>query len=67
MRGVGPAHPDRSEVVVTADLEPGVPVRIVKYATYQTSRAVAAEELASPCLRTLDRVKRDGSDELLPP
>ena len=59
------AQPDRSEVVVMADLEPGVPIRIVKYVTYQTSRAVAAEDLGARCVRTLDRVRRDGFEELL--
>ena len=59
------ADPGGSEVVVTADVEPDTSVRIVKYAAYQTSRAVPARDLAARCARTLDRVRRDGFDALL--
>ncbi len=59
------ADPDRSEVVVTVDLDPGSPIRIVKYVSYQTSRAVPPRDLAARCTRTLDRVKREGFDALL--
>ena len=58
-------HPDASELVVTAAAEPDVPLRIVKYVTYQTSRAVPAEELGDRCRRTIDRVQPEGFDTLL--
>lgn len=48
--------PDLAEVVLSADAQPGVPVRVVKYATYQTSRSTPPRELAARCHRTLDRV-----------
>lgn len=47
---------DLTETVLTAEARPGVPIRIVKYATYQTSRSVAPRDLAKRCRRTLDRV-----------
>jgi alpha,alpha-trehalose phosphorylase len=53
--------PDLSEVVITAEAEPGVPIRIVKYAAYQTSRAVPSRDLVPRCERTLDRAVRGGS------
>ncbi|MDQ4133050.1 MAG: glycoside hydrolase family 65 protein [Actinomycetota bacterium] len=59
------ADPVESEVVLTADAQPGVPLRIVKYVTYQISRSVPTEELGERCVRTLDRVKRDGFDTFL--
>lgn len=47
---------DLTETVLTAEARPGVPIKIVKYATYQTSRSVAPRDLAKRCRRTLDRV-----------
>lgn len=47
---------DLAETVVLAEAQPGVPIRIVKYATYQTSRSVSPKDLAARCHRTLDRV-----------
>ena len=55
---------DSGEVVVSADALPGVPVRITKYATYQTSRGIGVPELVDRCRRTLDRAVRDGFDAL---
>ena len=57
-------RPGAAELVLTADAEPDVPLRIVKYATYQTSRAVPAEELGDRCRRTLARIGGDGFDAL---
>ncbi|HWC10238.1 MAG TPA: glycosyl hydrolase family 65 protein [Acidimicrobiales bacterium] len=59
------AAPDGSEVVLTIDARPGEPIRLVKYACYQSSRAVPAEELGERCSRTLARARRDGFDALL--
>jgi alpha,alpha-trehalose phosphorylase len=56
---------DRSELVLTIDAPPGVPIRITKYASYQTSRSSSARELTERCSRTLDRARRDGFDALL--
>ncbi len=53
------------EVLLTADAVPGVPIRVTKYATYQTSRSIPVPELVNRCRRTLDRAVRDGFDMLL--
>ncbi|HYF24218.1 MAG TPA: family 65 glycosyl hydrolase, partial [Baekduia sp.] len=55
---------DRSEVIVTADGQPGVPVRITKFAAYQSSRSAEPAELAERCRWTLDRVVRGGFGDL---
>jgi alpha,alpha-trehalose phosphorylase len=56
--------PDVSEVVITAEAEAGVPIRIVKYVAYQTSRSVPARDLVPRCERTLDRAVRVGFQTL---
>jgi len=56
---------DVGEAVLTADAEPGVPIRIIKYITYQSSRSASSAELVARCGRTLDRALRDGADALL--
>jgi alpha,alpha-trehalose phosphorylase len=56
---------DRSDVVVTVEAEPGVPIRIVKFIAYHSSRTAPPRELLERCSRTLDRVVRDGFDALL--
>ena len=56
------AREDSIEVVVTAEGLPGVPIRITKYATYQTSRSIAVSELVDRCRRTLDRAVSGGFD-----
>ena len=55
---------ETGEVLLTADAVPGVPIRITKYATYQTSRSIPVPELVERCRRTLDRAVRDGFDVL---
>jgi alpha,alpha-trehalose phosphorylase len=59
------ADADASEYTVAVDAEPGVPIRIVKYATYQTSRNVAVEELARRSQHTLRRVAAAGFGALV--
>jgi alpha,alpha-trehalose phosphorylase len=59
------ADADASEFVLAVDVEPGVPVRLVKYAAYQNSRSVDAEELAERCGRSLDRVGGAGFESLV--
>ena len=63
-QAAGSLGDDASEVVVTADALPGVPIRITKYATYQTSRSIPVPELVDRCRRTLDRAVRDGFDHI---
>jgi alpha,alpha-trehalose phosphorylase len=55
---------DLAEVVITADARPDVPLRLVKYVAYQTSRAVPARDLVPRCERTLDRAVRGGFQAL---
>jgi alpha,alpha-trehalose phosphorylase len=62
---VGFVKDDTSEVLVTADALPGVPIRITKYATYQASRGIPVPELVDRCRRTLDRAIREGFDTLV--
>ncbi|WP_217914846.1 glycoside hydrolase family 65 protein [Miltoncostaea marina] len=59
------ADGDRGEVVLTVDAQPGVPIRVTKFVTYQTSRGAPPEELTERCSRTLDRSVRDGFGALL--
>ncbi|HCU97362.1 MAG TPA: family 65 glycosyl hydrolase [Actinobacteria bacterium] len=61
----GSVSQDTGEVVITAMAEPGAPIRITKYAAYQTSRSVGVPELIDRCRRTLDRTVRDGFQVLL--
>jgi alpha,alpha-trehalose phosphorylase len=62
---VGSADDDTSEVLVTADAMPGVPIHITKYAAYQASRSIPVPELVDRCRRSLDRSVRDGFDMLV--
>ena len=64
-QAVGSIDEGASEVLVTADAVPGVPIRITKYATYQTSRSIPVPELVDRCRRTLDRAVRDGFEILV--
>jgi alpha,alpha-trehalose phosphorylase len=56
---------DLGKTVVTVDAEPGVPIRIVKFASYHTSRSTRTRQLADRCRRTLDRAVRDGFEALV--
>ncbi|MGE5636745.1 MAG: sugar phosphate nucleotidyltransferase [Nocardioidaceae bacterium] len=56
---------DAGELELTVDAQRGVPIRITKFVTYQSSRAAASGELVDRCRRTLDRVVRDGFESLL--
>jgi alpha,alpha-trehalose phosphorylase len=62
---VGSLDDETGEVLLTADAVPGVPIRITKYATYQTSRSIAVPELVNRCRRTLDRAVPNGFETLL--
>jgi alpha,alpha-trehalose phosphorylase len=56
---------DLGEATLTAEAQPGVPIRIVKYVSYQTSRRATPSDLAARCERTLDRAVASGFDALL--
>ncbi len=55
---------DLGEARLTAEAQPGVPIRIVKYVTYQTSRRAKPADLAARCERTLDRAVAGGFDAI---
>jgi alpha,alpha-trehalose phosphorylase len=57
--------PDLAEAVFTAQAQPGVPIRILKYIVYQSSRSVAPHDLVARCQRTLDRAVAQGFDALV--
>jgi alpha,alpha-trehalose phosphorylase len=50
----------RGNVVVSAEASPGVPLRLTKLISYQSSTAAPAAELVERCGRTLDRVSTAG-------
>jgi alpha,alpha-trehalose phosphorylase len=56
---------DVGEAVLTVNAPAGIPVRMVKYATYQSSRFAPPAELVDRCSRTLDRAVATGFDALL--
>jgi alpha,alpha-trehalose phosphorylase len=56
---------DVTRLVVTADAQPGVPIRLTKYVAYQSSRSVPEGELVARCERTLDRTVSGGMDALV--
>jgi len=55
---------DSSLLEITAEALPGVPLRVTKYVTYQTSRSVPPVDLAERCRRTLTRAVDHGPDRL---
>jgi alpha,alpha-trehalose phosphorylase len=55
---------DYGELAVTADAEPGVPIRVTKFVAYQSSRSVPPPELVERCARTLDRSVHGGFETL---
>jgi alpha,alpha-trehalose phosphorylase len=58
------ARADGAKVVVSADASPGVPLRLTKLISYQSSRVAPAAELVERCGRTLDRVSAAGFGDL---
>ncbi|HSK97320.1 MAG TPA: hypothetical protein VK891_11945, partial [Euzebyales bacterium] len=56
---------DLAKLVLVVDAEPGVPIRLTKYATYHTSRSTPVRQLSDRCRRTLDRAAGSGYDDLL--
>ena len=56
--------PDLAKTVVTARLEAGQHLRVVKLVSYHTSTGVPVQELVDRCHRTLDRAEADGVDAI---
>jgi alpha,alpha-trehalose phosphorylase len=54
------ATTDRGRLVVSAQASPGLPLRLTKFITDQSSRVVPASELVERCGQTLDRVAGAG-------
>ncbi len=55
---------DLGKTVYTIEARADVPITIIKYFTYHTSRSVPAIELVDRCNRTLDRCNKHGYDDL---
>jgi alpha,alpha-trehalose phosphorylase len=51
--------------VIEVRATPGVPIRLVKFAGYHSSRGVPTDELIDRCSRTLERAEGDGLDQIL--
>ncbi len=56
--------PDVARMTYRVQARAGVPIRLVKYAAYHTSRGVPVRELVSRCRRTLDRALDTGADTI---
>jgi len=53
------------KVVYSIDAKPGIPIRLIKYITYHTSRSAPPGELMDRAGRTLDRAIGHGFEDLL--
>jgi alpha,alpha-trehalose phosphorylase len=56
---------DEGQVVFKVDARPGLPIRLVKYLTYHTSRREQVDELCQRAEWSLDRAAELGFEELL--
>jgi len=56
---------DDGKAVFSVDAQPGVPIRLIKYITYNTSPGNSIEELCTRAHRTLDRAKNLGFEAIL--
>jgi alpha,alpha-trehalose phosphorylase len=56
---------ESSKVVFSVAARPQMPIRIIKYVTYHTSRRATPEELCERAGRTLDRAKEQGCEDLI--
>ena len=52
------------ELALTVDARPGVPIRVTKYAAFQSSRSAPVRELVERCARTLERAVENGFEAL---
>src|SRR5262249_27850887 len=55
---------DSGQVVFTIEAQPGCPIHLAKYMVYHTSQTASAEELCGRAEWTLDRIKKQGAQEL---
>jgi alpha,alpha-trehalose phosphorylase len=55
---------DRGELVLSVEAQQGVPIRLVKLVSYQSSRSETPRELVDRCGRALNRARRGGFDAL---
>ncbi|NLG23504.1 MAG: glycoside hydrolase family 65 protein [Actinomycetales bacterium] len=55
---------DSAKHVFRIEAKAGHPIHLEKWVTYHTSRGVPVRELSDRCLRTLDRVRQDGLEQL---
>ncbi|HIT74948.1 MAG TPA: glycoside hydrolase family 65 protein [Candidatus Avipropionibacterium avicola] len=55
---------DSAKYVARMDVEAGQRIRLTKVITYHTSKGVPVPELVDRCVRTLDRVKRVGVEQI---
>ena len=56
---------DDAKVVLSVDAKPGVPIHLVKFLTYHTSRSAEPAELCERAERTLERAAHHGFDDLV--
>ncbi len=56
---------DACKVIFSCTAQPGVPIKIIKYVTYHTSRSAAPEELCKRAEWTLDRALNSSFEELV--
>ncbi len=56
---------EAGKIVFSIDAKPGMPIRLIKYITYHTSRSALPSELMSRAGRTLDRAVTHGFEDLL--
>jgi alpha,alpha-trehalose phosphorylase len=56
---------DLGKLVLVVEAEPNTPIRLIKYATYHTSRNTPVRQLTDRSRRTLDRTVRNGYDQLV--
>jgi alpha,alpha-trehalose phosphorylase len=56
---------DFGQVAFTIEARPGRPIHLTKYMVYQTSHTASAEELCGRAEWTMDRVTRQGFQEML--
>ncbi|MEM1395679.1 MAG: glycosyl hydrolase family 65 protein, partial [Cyanobacteria bacterium P01_H01_bin.150] len=56
---------DGGQAVFSVDAQPGIPIKLIKYITYNTSPGNSIEELCTRAHRTLDRAKNLGFEAIL--
>ncbi|MGD7788643.1 glycoside hydrolase family 65 protein [Propionibacteriaceae bacterium Y1700] len=56
------AEEDYGKMVYRVDARAGQPILVTKTVAYHTSKGVPARELVDRCVRTLDRVRRQGTE-----